>query len=117
VGEVFAERGFRAATVRDICQRVRANIAAVNYHFGDKERLYAAVLQFAQRRAREKYRPDLEPHAAIAEERLHAFVRSFLLHIFGEGQPAWHGKLWSHEMIEPTRALDDLVENGDSPQR
>ena len=60
--------------------------------------------------AREKYRPDLEPHAATAEERLHAFVRSFLLHIFGEGQPAWHGKLWSHEMIEPTRALDELVE-------
>src|SRR6058998_1205603 len=94
-GEVFAEHGFRAATIRDICQRARANIAAVNYYFRDKEHLYAAVLQYAQRCADEKYPPDLGLRAdATAEERLHTFVKSFLLHIFDEGQPAWHSKLW-----------------------
>ena len=38
-GEVFAERGFREATVRGICKRANANNAAVNYHFGEKEEL------------------------------------------------------------------------------
>lgn len=110
-GEVFAEHGFHNATVRDICQRAEANVAAVNYHFGDKDRLYAAVLRYAHLCALEKYPLDLglKSHAT-AEQQLHAFVRSFLLRIFDVGRPAWHGKLMSREMIEPTPALDALVE-------
>ncbi|MBW2127416.1 MAG: helix-turn-helix transcriptional regulator [Deltaproteobacteria bacterium] len=36
--EVFAEKGYRAATIADICGRAKANVAAVNYYFGDKPR-------------------------------------------------------------------------------
>jgi TetR/AcrR family transcriptional regulator, regulator of cefoperazone and chloramphenicol sensitivity len=116
-GEVFAERGFRAATVRDICQRAGANIAAVNYYFGDKERLYAAVLQYTFRSAMQKYPPTLGlGAAATAEERLQAFIRSFLLRLLGEGLPAWHGKLIARDMAEPTRALDALVDEAIRPE-
>jgi AcrR family transcriptional regulator len=109
-GEVFAERGFRAATVRDICQRAQANVAAVNYHFGDKERLYAAVLRYARRCFTDKYPPDLGLRAtATAEQQLHAWIRSFLLRFFDEGRPSWFGKLLLREMVEPTQALDGLV--------
>jgi TetR/AcrR family transcriptional regulator, regulator of cefoperazone and chloramphenicol sensitivity len=111
-GEVFAERGFRAATVREICHRAKANLAAINYHFGDKERLYTAVLQYTLRYARQKYfHPTLGLGAeATAEERLRAFIHSFLLRLLDEGLPAWHGKLMVREMAEPTQALDVLVE-------
>jgi TetR/AcrR family transcriptional regulator, regulator of cefoperazone and chloramphenicol sensitivity len=110
-GAVFAETGFRAATVREICRRARANIAAVNYHFGDKEMLYAEVLRHSQQKAVEKYPPllDVGPDAA-PEKKLRAFVLSLLLRIFDKGATAWHGKLMSREMIEPTAALDSLVE-------
>lgn len=108
--EVFAEVGFRAATVREICQRAGANIAAVNYHFGDKSKLYLEVLRRSQEQAFQKFPPDygIKPGAS-AEQKLKAFVRSFLLRIFDEGSTAHHGKMMSREMIEPTGALDALV--------
>lgn len=116
-GEVFAEHGFRSATIRDICRRARANIAAVNYHFGDKRRLYTAVFRYAYDCALEKYPPDLNLSPACApEDRLRAFIRAFLCRIFDEGRPAWHGRLMAREMAEPTGALDDLVEQSIRPQ-
>jgi len=110
-GEVFAAAGFRDATVREICQRAGANVAAINYHFGDKETLYAEVLRYAQAKALEKYPLLLGvADAAPAEEKLHAFVLSLLSRIFDKGPTSWHGRLMSREMIEPTAALDTLIE-------
>lgn len=110
-GEVFAEQGFRAATIREICRRAGANVAAVNYHFGDKEKLYGQVLRDAHRTAMSKYPPDLgvAPDADV-RRRLHAFVRSFLFRIFDEGRPAWHGKLIAREIADPTPALETMVD-------
>jgi TetR/AcrR family transcriptional regulator, regulator of cefoperazone and chloramphenicol sensitivity len=115
-GEVFAEAGFRAATVRAICARANANVAAVNYHFGDKETLYHDVLAHAHRAALERYPPDLGLRAgATAEEALHAYVRAFLMRLLSDGVPAWLGKLMAREMIEPTAAIERIVEHTARP--
>jgi AcrR family transcriptional regulator len=111
-GEVFAERGFRNTTIRVICRRAQANLAAVNYHFRDKEGLYAAVMKYAHAYALEKYPlAQRESEEMPAADRLHAFIRYLLLSIFEKGPPAWLGKIMAREMIEPTQALDDLVKS------
>jgi len=116
-GEVFATRGFRAATVREICRRAGANVAAINYHFGDKERLYGELLRFCGGEALQQFPPDLGVKPGDSPEvRLHAFVRSFLLRITDQGRPAWQGKLMAHEMADPTPALDRVVEQVIRPQ-
>jgi AcrR family transcriptional regulator len=115
-GEVFAELGFRAATVRAICARAGANGAAVHYHFGDKAALYRAVLAHAHQAALERFPPTLDvAEGASAEERLYAFVRSFLLRLLSDGVPAWLGKLMAREMIEPTDALEHIIASTGRP--
>ena len=48
-GEEFAGKGFDSARVRKICDRAGANVAAINYHFGDKEQLYVETVLHAHR--------------------------------------------------------------------
>jgi len=107
-GEVFAEVGFRAATVRDICTRAGVNIASVNYYFGDKAGLYTEVLRYTHAVARERYPLERDPGVS-SEESLRRFVRTFMMKILDQGRPAWHGKLMAREMVEPTTALDEIV--------
>ncbi len=110
-GEVFAEVGYQNATVREICRRADANVAAVNYHFGDKENLYIEVIRFSHQKGYEKYPLFLDvPPTAPAEKRLHAFIHSLLLRIFEKDSTGWHGRVMSREMIEPTAALESLIE-------
>lgn len=114
-GAVFAERGFRRATVREICRRAQVNIASVNYYFKSKQDLYADVLEFSWQKALRKY-PDDGPGTRVrAQERLRRFVHSFLLRILDEGRPAWFGKLMVREMVEPTSALDRVIERAIRP--
>jgi TetR/AcrR family transcriptional regulator, regulator of cefoperazone and chloramphenicol sensitivity len=109
-GEIFAEVGYRAATVRQICEKAGANIAAVNYHFGDKEGLYMAVLRSVPDAHAEKFPANRGlPPGASPEQRLASYIESLLNRVFDEGRPGWHTKIMAREMIEPTRALDTLV--------
>lgn len=116
-GEVFAARGFKDATVREICSKAEANLAAVNYHFGSKERLYSEVLQYADTLSAAKHPP---MHADLAskppEEQLAWFVRQFLRRVFDSERPAWHDRLMAREMVDPTPALEELANKNIKPR-
>ncbi len=43
--QLFAEKGFRAMTLRDVTREAHVNLAAVNYHFGSKRKLMLAVIR------------------------------------------------------------------------
>ncbi len=69
-------------------------MAAVNYHFGDKEGLYLAVIKHFLALSIRKYPPDygLCP-SPTPYDRLRAFIGSFLLRLLDRGQAAWFERL------------------------
>ena len=113
---LFAQRGFKRVTVREICRAARANVAAINYHFGDKLGLYREVLQGAITAMRATNEAAREAgQGRSAEEELRRYIGVFLQRVLKPGSGAIH-QLITREMNDPTPALDDLVEQGVRPR-
>ncbi|MBC7924708.1 MAG: CerR family C-terminal domain-containing protein [Bryobacteraceae bacterium] len=111
-GQVFAENGFQAATIRDICDRAGANVAAVNYHFRDKLGIYQEVFRFSL--LAEKI-PLQEKYPGDPERELEWFVQSHLKGVLEKERPVWWRQLMAHEMSQPTPALGLIVEQAIRP--
>lgn len=108
-GRIFAERGFRDATVRDICQAAQVNLAAVNYHFGDKERLYIESVKHAHRTRLQQVPPPAWPSGTTAAVKLHGFIYAFLCRVLSDDRDGWEPQLMMRELAQPTLACEELV--------
>jgi AcrR family transcriptional regulator len=106
--EVFAEKGFADTTIRQICEKAGANVAAVNYHFGDKQKLYAAVFEHTRLNVAEHHAAHLADQSP--EERLRFFVRYFLKQLLSPGSISCHARLVAQEMGEPSGVLDSFID-------
>ena len=109
-GEVFAAKGFQAATVREICGQAGANLAAVNYHFGDKQQLYVETVKHAQCSGVEELLPQWPPDTPPAVK-LRDYIHRMLARFLDARRPVWHAQLMAREMAEPTAACVALVDS------
>src|SRR5690348_791682 len=115
-GEEFAEKGFEAARIRSICRRAGANLAAVNYHFGDKERLYTEAVMEAHRCGTELL-PEAVFQQGTPAEQLRRYIHHFLAHVLAlDAHPRWHHTLMVREMLQPTPASETLVREAIRPR-
>lgn len=117
-GEVFGCRGFKAATVREICRRADANVAAVNYYFGGKEALYREVVRDLIAGTFAKFSVETANPEASAQERLAVFVRATLSRLLSPGGLSGYrgrGQLVARELAEPSPILDTMVEDFIAP--
>jgi TetR/AcrR family transcriptional regulator, regulator of cefoperazone and chloramphenicol sensitivity len=110
-GQIFSDKGFELATVREICDRAEANVASVNYYFGDKQRLYIDAVRQAQCVCVGQVpMPEWDP-AMPATERLRAFVHTMLSRMLYAERPAWHLGLMLRELASPTAACAEVVDD------
>ena len=115
-GEEFAAKGFDCARIRAICDRAQANIAAVNYHFGDKERLYVEAVLEAHRCGIEA---GMEGPGEPGEpaEQLRGFIHHFLGRVLAlHDLDDWRYRLVIREMLHPTSASDILIRESIRPR-
>lgn len=109
----FANRGYKDTTIRSIAAKAGVNIAAINYHFGDKERLYLEVLRYWVKDAFKS-----NPFQAIFDEslslekRLRSFIYDVLLCVVGpDGSGTGFGRLITLESaFFPTDMIRQIIQ-------
>ena len=110
--EAFSQHGFQGATVREICRRAEANVAAVNYHFGSKDGLLAEALNFAPLKAMQLANTEA---GGTPEKRLRLFIRDFMLMLLDEANGSLPCRIMARELADPTPALDKIVREAIAP--
>jgi AcrR family transcriptional regulator len=117
---LFSEQGFRRVTVRDICREASANVAAVNYHFGDKQGLYREVVERALSAVKEFDAATRNvARGASPEEKLLHYAKSYLVlvenpEIARVAQQI--RELFRRELSEPAGMRERLVEEVLAPR-
>jgi len=99
-GKLFAEKGYKETTVREICELADANVAAVNYHFGDKLMLLREVVLHVIEEFKNVPLAELVAAEKTPEDKIFVFIRSLLKHRFGSGQPEWAGEFFGKQLME-----------------
>ena len=120
-GTIFAMRGFRAATVRQISEAAGVNVALLHYYFKDKAGLYQAVLEDLTNQGLRDFPPNMGVESGAGpEERLAGFIRGLLFRLLSlRGWGGYEGKarLIVKEISDPTPYLDQVVERFARPQK
>ncbi len=115
-GPIFAEKGYQAATVREICSAASVNVASINYYFGDKENLYIeTVRQARQMRTDQVPMPSMSAEMP-AEDRLLKFIQTLLTRMIGGEETTWQSQLMIREILQPTKACVRMVEEYFRPE-
>jgi AcrR family transcriptional regulator len=114
-GEVFAVKGFEAATVREICKLAGANLAAVNYHFGDKRRLYIEAVKRAHVSRELQFPLPAWDAGTPATQKLADFILTLLKRMTSPTNTQWEGELMSREIARPSEACEELARESIRP--
>ncbi len=110
-GPIFASKGFRKTTVREISDAANVNLASMNYYFGDKKNLYLETV-VAARASRAQQHPLPEwTEATTAEEKLLDFITMLLNRLVAMQSEPWPVRLLMRETLQPTEACQHLVED------
>ena len=117
--QLFADEGYKLASVRRICVAAHVNVAMVNYYFHGKDELYLAAFDHARALARASA-ADVAAASAQAQlppmEQLRLAIEALVSDMLRSGSASLFSRLVARELIEPTAAIHKLAERNVRPQ-
>jgi AcrR family transcriptional regulator len=112
-GEVFAEVGFEAASIRAICARAGSNVAAVHYHFGTKEALYEAVCGTLFVTPPQQREDGKKPRSRSRAAR--DLIEGIFDSLFSS-EETWRTRIVRRELMAPTPVVIDVISRAMAPR-
>ena len=112
---LFAQKGYQAVSVREITSAAECNLAAVNYHFGNKENLYLEVFRSRwvprAQCLQEGFRKYLASQESLSESAVvRALAKAFVDGPLSDDERLRHSQLMTREMTQPTKAFEQVAE-------
>ncbi len=115
--ELFGEQGLDRVSIRDITRNAKVNLAAINYHFGSKEDLIAAVFErrvipvnHARLAALDMVEKATGKESPKLEDILEAFIRPALESSLKESKGGTaFSKLFGRCLSEPSPEVEALL--------
>lgn len=107
-GELIAKYGYAKVTSKSICEKAKVNIAAINYHFGSRDKLYIEVLKEVHKyiinmnELNNLYLSNLS-----SKEKLENFIDIFVENLLDEEK--WYIKVWSREIISSSPFISQIL--------
>lgn len=115
--EMFVESGFKATSIRKICEQANVNVAMVNYYFQSKEALYLAVLDFARGQEISEAVSEMETTEADApREKLRSAIKRLVSNLLTPGPSSLRTRLLAWELIDPSSAIGTIAEKDIKPE-
>ncbi len=103
---LFADKGYQAASVRDIVAKARVNQAAINYHFKGKDGLYLELLETAFDKLTEEAGFDADKLKSLSrEEALRSFVHQQLRPLLFRDELSLYIRIFAWEGAHPSKVF------------
>lgn len=107
---VFAKDGFEKASLRAICLKAKANVAAVKYYFGSKDGLYREVFLSSCQDSMKEDAPVTLADGASPEDTLRRWIHHLLDHVLlKRAKNPVKSQIMAHEMRDPTPCLNEFI--------
>lgn len=114
--EMFMEQGYKATSIRKICERANVNVAMVNYYFGSKDGLYLAVIDFARQCERFGFGDESVDKSLPPFDRLRVAIELLVSNLLKPGRTAMLTRLIAWELVTPSFAIETIAERDIQPQ-